>query len=585
MQEVSELLLQPTKIVVSKNYSLIGRQYAQDVINKKIVACKWVDLACRRSEQHHYRSINYQDYTYEFRPDLADRICRFAECFNHIEGDKGGTKLELFPWQVWFLTNLFGWVLKGTKTRKYRVAHMEVAKGNGKSFLSSIIILYMLGADGEHGPQVVCAATKTSQAQIVFGIAQKMALNHPQLMARLGIEVKAHQIICTKNFGRCGALSREAKKHDGLNLHYACVDELHAHPDRVMWDNLCSGSRKRSRSLVMSITTAGYNLSGIGKEQNNYTRKVLEGAISDEVFWGAIWTIDEKDDWKEESNWIKANPCWDGGVIDQISFRSDALAAQAIPSKQVGFLTKQLNVWCSSMTSWADVPMWKAAQDPKLKLSDFDIDEESNRAQCWIGVDLASKIDITAVSLVFPSEEGGKRHYYCFVKYYLPEDAIKKGLNSQYKGWAQAGYIKETQGNVLDYDVVKADILSYCKRFDVQEIAFDPYGALEMQNDLAKHRLPIVNVGQGLLSISEPSKLLDSLVRSGCFHIPVDPVLIWMASNVIVYIDTSDNIKPRKDKPEDKIDGIIATIIALARALIQEKKTSIYESREGITFI
>jgi phage terminase large subunit-like protein len=185
---------------------------------------------------------------------------------------------------------------------------------------------------------------------------------------------------------------------------------------------------------------------------------------------------------------------------------------------------------------------------------------------------------------LFPSYEGGKKHYYCFVKYYLPSAAITSGVNSQYKGWEKSGLIKSTPGNVVDYDVVKADILSYCKRFNVQEIAFDPYSALEMQNDLAKHRLPIVDVAQTVLNMSEPAKVLDSVVRSGCFHIPVDPVLVWMASNVIVYIDTNDNIKPRKDKSGDKIDGIIAIVNALARVLAQERKTSIYEEREGITF-
>jgi phage terminase large subunit-like protein len=562
-----------------KDFTAISRQYAQDVINKHIDVSNWVTLACTRSEQHHYRSTSYENYLYEYRPDLADRVCRFMECFNHIEGPKGGTLLELDPWQIWFFTNLFGWVFKGTINRKYRIAHLEVPRGNGKSLISSIITLYMLGADGEEGPQVFCAATKTQQARIVFGISQQMARNHPKLMDRLGIEVLAHQIVCHKNYGRSIALSREGKKQDGLNIHYACVDELHAHPDRVMWDVLCSGAKKRPRSLIMSITTAGYNLAGIGHEQNDYAQKVLNGVIDDESFWCAIYTIDAGDDWKVESSWIKANPCWFSGAIDHVSYKSSANAAIAMPSKQPEFLTKQLNVWCSSCTAWANIPDWKAAQDKTLVLSDLD------GAQCWIGLDLASKIDITAMALVFPSEEGGKRHYYCFVKYYLPESAVDDGRNSQYKGWERAGFIKSTEGNVLDYNVIKADILNFCQRFDVQEIAFDPYGALEMQNELAKHRLPIVNVSQTVMNMSEPSKVLDSLVRSGCFHIPVDPVLIWMASNVIVYVDTNDNIKPKKDKPEDKIDGIIAIVNAFARMLIQEKKTSIYEDREeGITF-
>ena len=557
---------------MEQDYLLIAKEYCRDVIAGKIPANKFVKIACQRQVADLKR---WKKKSSEFVFDEAKAIkpCQFIELLPHIKGTLAGKPLILAPWQIFLLTTIFGWTNQLGK-RRFRRAYIEVPRGNGKSALSSGVCLYMLCADNEGGAEVYSLATTRDQARIVFGDAQQMARKTPIMRSHFGVEVLAHNINVLRTASKFEAMSAEGSTLDGLNIHFGCIDELHAHKTRAVYDVVETGTGKRDQSLLWVITTAGSNRSGICYEVRNFVTKLLDNIFQDESQFGIIYGLDEGDDWTTEEALAKANPNWGISVRPEVVLPLQQKAMQ-LPSATNNFKTKHLNEWVNADVAWMNMRSWDANARPDLVIDDF------LGKSCYIGLDLASKTDVAALSVLFPDENGG---YTVFNKYYLPEDTIYGGTNAQYEGWQKSGRILATAGAVIDFEYIENDLIDLCARFDVKEIPYDPWQATQLASRMVEQGLPMVEIRASVANFSEPMKSLEALALTGKMLHDGDPVMGWMVSNVVAHLDAKDNIYPRKERPENKIDGVVALIMALNRALINAGASpSVYEDRGVLT--
>lgn len=553
--------------MANSSYIAIAKQYAQSVVSGAIPACRWVQLACQR-QLNDLARFKGKDSPYRFNPKLSDRngrgfhpadnLCAFIERLPHVKGPLAGEPISLEPWQVFILTTVFGWVTPDDK-RRFRRSYIEVPRGNAKSTLSSAVALYMLAADHEGGAEVYSLATTRDQARIVFGDAQTMARRSPGFRTRFSVNVGAHNMHVLASGSKFEALSAEGSTLDGLNIHFGCVDELHAHKTRTVYDVVETGTGKRDNSLLWVITTAGSNRAGICYEVRTFVSKLLDGVFEDDTQFGIIYGLDDGDDWTSENALIKANPNWGISVRPEILGPLQAKAMQ-LPSAVNNFKTKHLNEWVNADTAWMDMRAWDACADTSLDIDNFI------GQPCWIGLDLASKTDIAALILIFAHPEIADA-YLTFGKYYLPEDTVHGAGNSQYSGWMRIDRLTVTPGNVIDFSWIEADLLDMASRFAIQAVAFDPFQATQLSTRMLAEGLPMIEVRPTVLNFSEPMKILEALVLQKKLAHDGDPVLTWMASNVVAHLDVKDNIYPRKERPENKIDGIVALIMALSRAI------------------
>ncbi len=553
---------------MSRDYLAIADQYCRDVIAGKILANKYVKGACKR-QIGDLKRWKKKSSPYQFDRERATKACQFIELLPHIKGPLANQPIELAPWQVFILTSIFGWIGKNGK-RRFRRCYIEVPRGNGKSALSSGVGLYMLCADGEGGAEVYSLATTRDQARIVFGDAQQMARKCPGLRSHFGVDVLSHNINVLRTASKFEALSAEGSTLDGLNIHFGCIDELHAHKTRAVYDVVETGTGKRDQSLLWVITTAGSNRSGICYEARTFVTKLLDGIFEDESQFGIIYGLDEGDDWTTEEALIKANPNWGVSVRPEVVLPLQQKAMQ-LPSATNNFKTKHLNEWVNADVAWMDMRAWDLCSHPELSIEDFA------GKPCYIGLDLASKTDIAALMILFPTEDG---KFAAFGKYYLPEDTIFDGRNSQYPGWQQVGRILATPGSVIDYEYIENDLIDLCSRFEVKEIPYDPWQATQLATRMLEKGLPMVEMRASVANFSEPMKNLEALTLQSKLLHDGDPVLTWMVSNVVAHLDAKDNIYPRKERPENKIDGVVALIMALNRAQINAGEgPSVYEER------
>jgi phage terminase large subunit-like protein len=544
----------------SKDYVGIARQYCSDVIDGTVPACKWVQLACKRQVTDMLRA----DLHWHFSDSHASRVCRFIEKLPHIKG-KFATRRELIklePWQIFILTTIFGWV-DDHGNRRFLTAYLEIPRKNAKSTLVAGMALYCTFAEGEAGAEGYSAATTAEQAAVIFKTAKAMVDKTPALRTALGITSGTHSLYCAATTTLFRALSREnGGNHDGLNIHFAGIDELHSHKTSEMLDVIQSGTGSREQSLVVAITTAGTNPTGVCYDQHLYVEAILKDAAPDldDRYFGIIYTIDVDDDISDPLTWQKANPNYG------ISVEPDKVAAAykrgtKLSREKANFLTKYLNVWVRGGVNWMDMAAWDAVADPELNEADFSTD------RCWNGLDLASQIDIASFMRVYERiDADGLPNYYVFGTQYINETATS--TNDQYAAWAEDGYLVETLGAVTDFHVIEDDIRVYGAKTNLQEVAFDPWQATYMNQQLQDSQIPMVELRNNVASMSEPMKMLEVLIKTKRIHHTGDPVLRWMASNILVEEDRKGNIYPRKARKEDKIDGIVALIYALNRALL-----------------
>ncbi len=549
-------------------FSDAGDRYARAVISGDISTCKLVQLACKRHLDD-LKESKKKAYPFRYDDYQGNRVCRFVQDFQEIKGPTAGKNLTLAPWQCWLLSTAFGWVNKKSGHRRFRTVTCFIPRGNGKTSLSAPLGLYMLGSDGEQGAEIYSAAVTRDQARLCFDIAQNMARRNQKYLNGCGVHVGAHNISSIKTASKFEPLSADARSLDGLNVHFAILDELAAHKNRGVYDVMLTATGKRNQSMIWNITTASAWLDGIGYEQYTYLRKLLEGTIQDDSYFGVFYSIDDDDDPWTEAAYIKANPNWGISVMPDMIMNL-ANRAMQMPSQQNAFLQKHLNVWTNADVAWMDMRAWNKCADHSLRLEDFA------GSECFIGLDLASKVDIAAKTVLF--ERDG--HYYAFGQYYLPEDAVFESRNSQYQGWMRSGLLTVTPGAVTDYEYIENDLLDAMAKYHVIEVPYDPHQATQLSTRMTAQGVPMVEMRPIVLNFSEPMKQLEALVLSGKFHFNGDPILTWMISNVVAHMDHKSNIYPNKERPENKIDGVVALIMALGRAMMHlNDGGSVYESR------
>lgn len=553
-----------------RTYLQRATDYAQRVIAGEEVAGKLEILGCQRFINDLARQYT-ADFPYILDETKGARACRFIELLPHIKGEWAKpdyangvlhhAKLKLEDWQIFCELQLFGWVHVDTGLRRFRRAYEEVARKNAKSTRVAGRLLYLTAADKEPGAHVYSAATTGEQAREVFDVMRNMALREPEFLARFGVTVGKHDITIPDTASSCKPLNAEGSTLDGLNIHAASIDELHAHKTRAVFDVIDSATGARSQSLISMITTAGSDRSGVCYEQRAYTIKVLQGVHVDETWFGMIYTLDDADDWTDRSVWRKANPNL-GISVKEDDMEAACRKAEATPSAVGNFLTKRLNVWVNADHTWMDLRAWDRCGDEALTI------EELKHLPAWIPLDLASKIDIAAGPVLFHDAE--KDLYYLITKgrFWLPRRAVDNGANSQYAGWERTGHLVVTPGEVTDYDTIEAQLRAdACMLQDLREIPFDPFQATQLSSHMLDEGLPMVEMRPTVLNFSEPMKQLEALVLQGKLRHDASPAMQWMVSNVVCHRDAKDNIYPRKERPEQKIDGPVATIMGLGRAM------------------
>lgn len=564
--------------MTSRDYVAIAGMYGERVERGEIPACEWVRKAVKRQIEDQKRFSGKSSRFY-FGPDEAAKVCKFIELLPHTKGQLAGQKIRLEPWQIWILTTVFGWRRTADGGRRFRRVYIEVPRGNGKSSLSSGVALYCLLADKEPGAEVYSFATTRDQAGIVFNDAKRMVQQTASLRSHFGVEVLSHALYVPKTNSTFQAKSADGSTLDGLNTHLAVVDELHAHRTRAVYDVVETSLGKRVNSLMWVITTAGFDTSGICYEVRTMVRNVLNRSVVDESQFGIIYGLDEGDDWKSLAALEKANPNWGVSVMPEVvtSLQKKAIA---IPSAAGNFMTKHLDVWCSAASGWMNMPAWNKCAREELRREDFEGEP------CYIGLDLGSKSDMTAKVLMFPREDrDGRTYFVTFADFYLPSRAIETSPNSQYRGWVEQGLIRVTEGAMTDFNVVEEDIREDLSRYSVQSIAYDPWQATQLISSLEDSGAPLVECRMTVQQISEPMKTLEALVLDGRIQHDGNPCLTWMMGNVVAKVDAKDNIFPRKERYEQKIDGPVAMIIALSAAGAEQDDFSDFDSSVTGTFL
>ena len=543
------------------DYVAKANRYIKNVLNGKIPACKFVKQACQRQLNDLERQKT-KNFPYYFDRKAANKICKFIENLTHVKGALAGTNIHLEDWQCFILTTVWGWLKTANNKRRFNESYVEVPRGNGKSTVESGCGLFMETADGEKGADVYSFATTREQAKIVFDDALAMARGNKDLRDYFGVTCLNHSIIVLGTNSKFLAKSADADTLDGLNTHFAIIDELHAHKTRYVYDVVITSIGKRDQPLVFSITTAGFILDGICMERRRTAAKVLDGSVIDESFFCIIYTIDQGDDWRTIEAAIKANPNWGVSVNPDI-IRSRLKNALVNTTAQKNYLTKHLDVWVNSDSAWLDMQKYNACIDTTFTPDDF------RDNYVIYGMDLASKLDLSVVLKLWwkLSEDDGQIHYYVWTDFYLPSETVKSSNNSNYAAWQKDGYLHVTEGTITDLSEIQDFAIEDCKKFDVLSVAYDPMQATQMAQRLLNEGIPMTELPQNLKNFSEPMKQLQALIYSGRVHFCDNPVMHWNASNVVAHVDAKENIYPRKEKNENKIDGMVALIMAFNQAI------------------
>lgn len=538
--------------------------------------CRYVYLAVQR---HYVDLIEGAARGLVFSPEKAWHPITFTErFFFHTKGPLAHQPMLLDPWQKFWTAVLYGW-RKADGTRRFTRSYEEVARKNGKSTWKSPQGAYLFCMDGEIGAEVYAVATTRSQAMTVFKPAFENIKRWRRRSAGIARSFKVHEGLNQEKITMDGSvfqpLPANAENLDGLNPSAILFDELHAQRTREVWDVMETALGARAQPLLSAITTAGFILDGICTEIRAYLVSVLEGKRADDSVFGYIYTLDPGDDPFAEANWYKSNPgLGSSKTLDYM--RSMARKAAALPSARANFLTKDMNVWCGGAENWFDMTVWAKGGkkfDPAILLG----------RQCYAGLDLASTRDLTALALVFPPDEDGG-DWYVLVWHWAPQEKIDQQEGddaANYKAWQAAGWLTATPGNVTDYTPIKAKIREVCKLYEVVELGFDKWNALQIANELLEEGIPMVEVPQNTGGMYPGSKKLEALVYGTRLRHGGNPVLSYCAGNVALLFDSNGNFRPDKKKStvNGRIDGVVAVVTALSRAVTAEPaETSFWET-------
>jgi phage terminase large subunit-like protein len=536
-------------------------QYATDVVAGRIPAGKYHRLACVRHLKDRTRAQT-QAFPYRFDEARATRFFKFAAQLKHYKGEWAGHFIALEPHQQFRLGSLFAWVHQTTGLRRFRTAYNEIPRKNGKSLEAAVVALYVSFFDNEPGSEGYCIATKRDQAKLVFNDAKKL-VSSSGLKTRLKVFVG--NISREATASKLEPLGADADSTDGLNPHCIIVDEFHAHKDRALIDVMETATGARRQPVNFQITTAGDDPKSPCGDQHDYACKILDGLLVDETFFAFIAHADPDDDWMAEATWQKANPNW------QVSIKADdlralATKAYAIPAAAATFKQKRLNLWVNATAPCLSVEGWRRGQ---TKWVPDDMLHES----CYVGIDLASKLDLCALSVLFPPALGRPR--WRILQYiWTPEDTLKDRAHrdrATYLTWVEQGWLKTTPGTRIDHNVIRDTLRDLRQRFHIEAIGFDPWHADKLIEELITEdgfaeRL-VLEVPQTFAGMSSACARVQADILAGDVDARGCPVTAWAVSNVVGQRDGKDNLLFTKGKSKGRIDPVIAPTIAMALAI------------------
>ena len=549
-----------------------------------------------------YKPTKFKLKSSVYDKSAADYAVAFIENLCHTKGTWAGKPFELIDWQEQIIRDLFG-TLKPNGYRQFNTAYIEIPKKQGKSELAAAVALLLTCGDGEERAEVYGCAADRQQAAIVFDVAADMVRMCPALSKRVKILASQKRLIYTPTNSFYQVLSAEAYSKHGFNIHGVVFDELHTQPNRKLFDVMTKGSGDaRMQPLYFLITTAGTDTHSICYETHQKAKDIIEGRKIDPTFYPVIYGADESDDWTDPKVWKKANPSLDITVgIDKVKAACDS--AKQNPGEENAFRQLRLNQWVKQAVRWMPMEKWDKCA--------FAVDEDELEGRvCYGGLDLSSTTDITAFVLVFPPSLGGaasvprlgdgfatsccppldeEDKYIILPYFWIPEDNLTLRVNRDhvpYDVWERQGYLQTTEGNVVHYGFIEQFIEKLGERFNIREIAFDRWGAVQMVQNLESMGFTVVPFGQGFKDMSPPTKELMKLVLEQKIAHGGHPVLRWNMDNIYIRTDPAGNIKADKEKSTEKIDGAVATIMALDRAIRcgNDHWASVYDER-GILFI
>ena len=526
-----------------------------------------------------YKPSQFMLPTSHYDKKKADRAVTFIENLCHTKGKWAGTPFWLLPWQEQLIRDIFG-IVKPDGNRQFRTAFVEICKKVGKSELAAAIALYLLYADNEPSAEVYGAAADRQQASIVFDVAKQMVEMSPALMKRSKLMGATKRIVNYGNAGYYQVLSAEVGGKHGFSVSGLVFDEIHTQPNRQLYDVLTKGSSDaRQNPLHFIITTAGNDRHSIAYELHTKAVDILEGRREDPTFYPVVYGLKDDEDWEDEANWYKVNPSL-GYTVDVERLRDAYREAKQNPADEITFKWLRCNMWVSSTVAWIPDAIYMRGNEP-INMASLE------GRDCYAGLDLSSTGDITALVLIFPPRDEDEK-FVLLPYFWIPEETIPRRVKANsvpYDIWEKQGYIMATEGNVIHYDFIEKFIMDLSEKYHILEIAVDRWNATHVIQNLEDNGFTMVPFGQGFASMSAPTKEFYRLLMEGKIIHGGHPVMRWMAGNVVVDTDPAGNIKVTKAKSKEKIDGIVAAIMALDRAVRHEGESrSVYDTR-GIILI
>jgi phage terminase large subunit-like protein len=526
------------------------QRYVDGCLSGEIPVCEQIRFACER----HNRDLTREDIYFD--EAAAERVVKFIQLMKHVKGKWAGQYIVLEPWQVFFIGSVFGWKWSETGLRRFREANLTICRKNGKTLIDVAIDLYMLTEDREPGADIILAASKEDQAKELFGVALSMCRSNPDFMKYYGVTTTTESIRCAKNNSLYKFII--GKPSDGGNPHAGHLEEAHEHKSSAAYDVLKNGMGSREQPLLYIASTAGSDIKGFYYQHLEYCRKVVAGTIEDDTLFSLEYTIDKDDNWEDFEVWKKANPNMGVSVFESY-LRSQYKKALDKVDSRTDILTKHLNVWNNSSTAWIDYRKWLLCGDDNLKIEDFKGQE------CWVGLDLASRVDLCSLMFVFKNGDD----FAVFGKHYINSETANRPENQHYRTWKEEGWLTITEGAETDFTYIANDLKEMSQNFAIQELAYDPREAsFLMQTVREWASFPCIEVSQGPVNFSEPMKVLEAAYLTQRLKHQNDHVLNWAASNVILKNSSNKLFYPAKRTKDEKIDPIVALIMALARAEI-----------------
>jgi len=545
-------------------YAERATAYATRVVAGEIPACRLVKLACQR---HLGWLDKYEDECGDYFWDVvaANRVCGFVELMPHTKGKWQGTKIHLEDWQCFIVCVPFGWVWRRSGLRVFRRAYTEVPRKNAKSTLTAAIALYMMTMDGEPGAEVYSGAGTEKQAWEVFGPARWMAKNTPQLVEAFGLEVNARSLVIPTANAKFEPII--GKPGDGASPSFSVTDEYHEHATDEQYDTMVTGMGAREQPMAWVITTAGDDTAGPCYALRGEVVDVLTGTTENDQLFGIVYTIDEDVDWTSRAALEMANPNLGVSVFEDYLLNQQRDAVND-PRKQSTFKKKHLDIWVTAASPFFNLELWNRLGDAALAPEQF-ADEPA-----FAALDLASKRDLAAYVLVFRKMVDGEPHFYAFGRFYVPEARTESPEHRHYQGWAKTGHVIATPGNITDYDYIEGDVKEDAGSLRLERLGFDKWDATQLVTHLMDFGVECVEIPQTVDGLSDPMKWLDALIVDGRIHHDANPAFGWQIGNVTAKRDFKDNVFPRKEGDEKKIDGAVALIMCI-RLAMSEKGSSL----------